>query len=146
MLFLTHSGYGYSRKLCKNISHWFLEKFLPRHKIYLDVHHRGLKREDAFGYCDYCDYPSRPRDFTIELHANMSKELYTKTLLHELVHLRQWVEGSLRYKKGQMMYKNITVSKMDYMEQPHEIEAYELEDDLYLAYVYDTTGNWIGDS
>ena len=34
---------------------------------------------------------------------------------------------------------------MEYVHQPHEIEAYALEHGLYLDYMFDTTGNWYGD-
>jgi len=92
-------------------------------------------REGAYGFCDYCDGSSRPRDFTIEIHARLNREHYTKTLLHELVHLRQWVRGTLKYKAGKMMFNNLYVSKYEYMEQPHEIEAYESEEELYNDYM-----------
>ena len=31
------------------------------------------------------------------------------------------------------------------MDQPHEIEAYGLEEKLYLDFIYDTEGHWLGD-
>ena len=145
MYYLSTTGYGYSKRLCKSITSWFLKKQLPRHKIFLDVHHRGLKREDAMGFCDYCDWSSRPRDFTIELQTHLPKEEYIRTFLHELVHLRQWVRGTLQYKSGRMLFNNERISKYEYMEQPHEIEAYASEEPLYLEYMLDTTGNWYGD-
>ena len=131
MYFLSTTGYGYSKKLCNNVVGWFLNQYLPRHKLYVDVHHRGLLNEGAFGYCDYTDQSYKPRDFTIELHARMDKKLYVETLLHELIHLRQWVRGTLKFKAGKMMFNDENVSKYEYMDQPHEIEAYALEGKLY---------------
>jgi len=61
------------------------------------------------------------------------------------VHLRQWVRGTLQYKSGRMLFNNERISKYEYMEQPHEIEAYASEEPLYLEYMLDTTGNWYGD-
>ena len=143
--YLSYSGYGYSRKLCQTVTTWFLNKFLPRHVLDIEVLHRGMKLEDSFGYCDYTGSSYRPREFCIELQSNMSKKDYTKTLLHELVHLRQWVKGTLRMKSGRMHFDGENVSTMDYMSQPHEIEAMELEEKLYNEFIYDTVGDWLDD-
>ena len=75
----------------------------------------------------------------------MDAVLYTKTLLHELVHLRQWIQGTLKLKSGRMYWKGESVDRYDYMNQPHEVEAFELEEKLYTDYIYDTTGVWIDD-
>jgi hypothetical protein len=70
----------------------------------------------------------------------MDKELYIKTLLHELVHLQQWVVGSLRIRYGKLCYSKEPVEKYDYWHQPHEIEAREQEETLYLEYLIDKEG------
>ena len=129
------SGYGYSKRLCEDVTAWFLNKFLPRHKIDVEILHRGLKREQVYGYCDYVGESRRPREFLIELQTHMKEELYIKTLLHELVHLRQWVVGSLRVRYGKMCYGKECVEDIDYWYQPHEVEAREQEDTLYYEYL-----------
>ena len=134
MSYIAHSGYGYSKRLCEDVAIWFLNKFLPRHKIEVEILHRGLKREGVYGYCDYTGDSYRPREFLIELQTYMDEELYIKTLLHELVHLRQWVIGSLRSKRGKMYYGSTKVEELDYEDQPHEIEARQQENVLYLEY------------
>jgi hypothetical protein len=93
-----------------------------------------MKRECAYGYCDYTGESYRPREFLIELDTHMNQELYTITLLHELVHLRQWVTGSLRSKRGKRYYGTVNVDDLDYENKPHEIEAKEQEMVLYLQY------------
>ena len=139
------SGYGYSKQRCQSITSWFMSRFLPRHKVGINIHHRGMKRDDSFGFCDYIDCAYNPREFEIELQSNMGAVLYTKTLLHELVHLRQWIQGTLKLKSGRMYWKGESVDRWDYLNQPHEVEAFELEEKLYADYIYDTTGMWIGD-
>jgi hypothetical protein len=135
MSYFEMSGYGYSKRTCEDVTTWFLNKFLPRHKIHVEILHRGLKRESVYGYCDYVGESYRPRDFLIEMDTWMHQELYIKTLLHELVHLRQWVVGSLRSKRGKMYYGKECVEDIDYWDQPHEIEAREQEETLYLEYL-----------
>ena len=137
MSFISHSGYGYSKKLCEDITSWFLNEFYPRHKISVDIVHRGLKRDDVVGYCDVVGPSYRPRHFLIELQTHMSKELYIKTLFHELTHLAQWVDGSLRFRHGKMRYCQEPVENYDYEDQPHEIEARENETILYDLYLND---------
>ncbi len=137
MSYVTYSGYGYSKRLCEDVATWFLNKFLPRHKIDVEILHRGLKREEVYGYCDYVGSSYRPREFLIELDTHMDEETYIKTLLHELTHLRQWVVGSLRVRYGKMCYCKEPVENYEYWYQPHEIEAREQEETLYLEYLKD---------
>ena len=106
----------------------------------MDIVHRGLKREGVYGYCDVIGRSHRPRHFLIELQTEMSKELYIKILFHELKHLAQWVDGSLRFRHGKMCYCQEPVEKYDYVDQPHEIEAREWEEILYDLYLNDKQG------
>jgi hypothetical protein len=128
---IFHSGYGYSKIICEDVTSWFLNEYFPRHKIDVDIIHKGLKRDGVVGYCDVIGGYYRPRHFLIELQARMSEEMYIKTLFHELTHLAQWVGGSLRFHHGKMCYSQEPVENYDYWDQPHEIEAREEEVRLY---------------
>jgi hypothetical protein len=140
MSYITHSGYGYRKRVCEDVTSWFLNRFFPRHNIHVDILHRGLNREHVYGYCDVVGQTYRPRHFLIELNTHMDEELYIKTLLHELAHLRQWVVGSLRSKRGKMYYDKECMENYDYWHQPHEIEAREQEETLYLEYLIEKNG------
>ena len=133
--FIETSGYGYRKRVCEDVATWFLNKFLPRHRLDVRIVHRGLKREGVYGWCDFEDDYKRPRSFLIELQSFMNQEDYIQTLLHELVHLRQWVNGSLQLRYGKMCYCKDPVEKYEYEHQPHEIEAREQEVTLYLEYM-----------
>ena len=140
MSYICHSGYGYSKKLCEDVTSWFLNKYFPRHKITLDIVHRGLNREQVYGYCDVVGESYRPRHFLIEMNTHMDKELYTKTLLHELTHMKQWVDGLLRSRYGKLCYSKEPVDNYEYWYQPHEVEAREEEERLYEMYLTDKQG------
>jgi hypothetical protein len=140
MSYITLSGYGYNKRLCEDVTTWFLNKFLPRHKIEVEILHRGLRREGVYGYCDFVGESYRPREFLIEIGTYFNEELYIKTLLHELTHLRQWVVGSLRSKRGKMYYGKVSVEDIEYWYQPHEIEAREQEETLYVEYLTEKRG------
>ena len=133
--YLEITGYGYRKRLCQDATIWFLDKFLPRHRLDVRIVHRGLKREFVYGWCDFEDDYRRPRSFLIELQSHMDEENYIKTLFHELVHLRQWVTGNLRQKRGKTYYGLTNVDELDYADRPHEIEARIEEQRLYDKYM-----------
>ena len=138
MYYLDITGYGYRKRVCESVVDWFMNRYMPRHDIGLRIIHKGLKRELVYGYCDVDGDIKRPRDFVIELQSHMNPELYVKTLIHELVHARQWVFGALRQKRGKMYYGSTKVEDLDYEDQPHEIEAREQEETLYITYLIET--------
>ena len=129
------SGYGFSRRRTESIVSWFNNKYLKRFKVELEVLHRGLKREEVLGYCDISGRTRNPREFLIELQSNLDEETYTSTLIHECVHLLDFVKGDLKIKSCRKYYKGIDVEEMDYEDQPHEIRAYEAEEELYKEYI-----------
>ncbi len=54
--------------------------------------------------------------------------------------MAQWVRGSLKLKSGKLCYSQEPVENYDYEHQPHEIEAREEEERLYLWYLNDRNG------
>ena len=135
MYYLSYSGYNYSKRRCERIVDWFVNRYLPRHKLSINVDHKGLLREGVFGWMWAADCDYRPRDFEIEIHNHMDEEHYTKTLLHELWHLYQHVKGALRDKHGKRLWKGIDHSETDYEDQPWEQQAHQMEDVLYEEYL-----------
>jgi hypothetical protein len=137
-LTLYKSGYGYSKRLCEDVVSWFVSKHLPRHKLEIEVLHRGMKRESAYGYCDVAGRHYNPREFLIELDTHMDKETYTKVLLHELYHILQFVSGELKLKASKRYYKGECMEDLEYWEQPHEIRTHYMEKVLYQEYLTST--------
>ena len=135
MLSLYTSGYKYSRRRCEDVVTFFYDRYLKRYKIEIEVLHRGLVREGAYGYCSVQDCDYRPRSFLIEMHNQLSPEDYIKTLLHELQHVLQHVRGDLRDKRGVRCWKGINCDDLEYSIQPWEVEAHLMEEVLYLRYL-----------
>ena len=128
-------GYGFSKNLCEDITSRFINTYFPRHNLTVNIIHRGMKREGVYGWCDISnERKSRPRKFMIELQSNMPRDLYITTLFHELIHLKQWVEGSLSFRAGKVLYNKEPISQWDYDDQPHEIEAHSKEKELFEIY------------
>ena len=134
MLYLTTSGYKYSHKRCCDIVSWFAETYLPNHKIFINVDHKGLLREGVFGWAWVVPPDHRPREFEVEIHNRLSVELYTETLLHELWHVYQHVTGQLKDKYNKRYWKGIDHSETDYDDQPWEKEAHKMEKVLVKEY------------
>jgi hypothetical protein len=137
MLTLYTTGYGYSKKLCEDVINWFIEKYLPRHKLEIEVLHRGLKRECALGWIDVAGETNKPRIFLIELDTHMDKETYTNVLLHEMIHLYDFCIGELKLKSSKRYYKGECMEDIEYWKQPHEIRAHYMEKVLYREYLKD---------
>jgi len=114
MHFLDITGYGARKRRCESVVEWFITKYLPRHHIYIEVLHRGLRREQSYGYCSVAGDIYRPREFLIEIDPKLDIELYTKTIIHECVHLQQWVKGALKERRGKMFYKDKTFDDLEY--------------------------------
>ena len=138
MLTLYTEGYGFSKRLCEDVVFWFVSKYLPRHKLEIEVLHRGMKREGAYGYCDVAGRQYNPREFLIELDTHMDKDTYIAVLLHELYHILQFVSGELKLKSSKKYYKGECMEDLEYYEQPHEISARWNERILYQEYLTDS--------
>ena len=95
----------------------------------------------------------RPRAFRIYLdHHRMATNEVTgeertdmewfisilKTLAHELVHVKQYVLGELKWRDAGLLYKGINhdaMNMMEYFELPYEIEAYGREKGLLYGFM-----------
>jgi hypothetical protein len=142
MLYFETSGYGYPKYLCEDILMWFHSSFYPRHKIDITVNHRGMKREGVYGWCDIWGGERNPRTFLIEIQSNLDKYTYATTLVHELIHVKQWVDGNLKLDRGCLVYRGIHVGPEQ--DQPHEIEAHEGEREYLLKFMCDSGRVWAG--
>ena len=69
----------------------------------------------------------------------MDVKTYTLTLIHELIHVRQWVMGTLKMKSGRT-YFNDKHDGSEYHNQGHEIEAHQQENILYEKFLLDRYG------
>lgn len=66
-------------------------------------------------------------NFTIEVNKRLVTKSIIKTVLHEMIHVKQYAEGRLT----QNEWEGKPHPKLPYRELPWEIEAYKMEDELY---------------
>ena len=77
MFHLTHSGYDYSEKRCVDVAEWFVDEYLSRYNIDINIHHcRLVNREGVYGWCWATDCDYRPREFDIEIHNQLPIHMY----------------------------------------------------------------------
>lgn len=125
------SGYKYSKKLCEKVSLWYYRKFLMNYEINIEIVHKNLNSQNSDGFCQQ----ESQNSYLIEIHNQLSKEEYIKTLLHEMVHVYQYVRGDLSISNGTLAYRSVSCQDLEYENQPHEIEAHSLEAELYEEFL-----------
>tara|TARA_E500000331_G_C16830936_1_gene529206 strand:- start:132 stop:557 length:426 start_codon:yes stop_codon:yes gene_type:complete len=130
------SNYGFKKDIRETIE-WFVDYHqLNRFKIDFDVVVRGMLREGCFGGCTVMDAQHRPRHFLIELHSGLDRYEFISTLMHELVHVKQWVlkHKAQRYAK-QLWHGKVIDRSTPYQDEPWEIEAYMTEGELTKQFI-----------
>ena len=113
-----------------NAVSWCIKRLMPRLKnidIIIDVLPLG---KQEFGYASR----EASREFEIELNSRLRQKNMLKTLFHEMVHIKQYVHGDLKYKGTVCYWKNVENNE-EYKNQPWEIEAFKLEELLYDEYI-----------
>ena len=133
-----------NRVLTSSIVHFMLEK-LELNNITLDIEFSNILRDEyALGFSS----KNTDNEFSIELDRNLDFNDLLETICHEMIHIKQYVNGELIEQNGQTIYKNIlyNIDANDYYEDvdnlPWEKEAYEKEtyySKLYLTEVHNGT-------
>lgn len=102
------------------------KKQLKKIEIDLVGKRRLLIKEGAYGFCLPTDDRRIPREFEIELDTSHSEEVFYHTLVHELIHLKQYALGELKdtYRpKYKQLWKGKDMSNVTYSQAPWEKEA-----------------------
>jgi len=94
------------------------------------------------GLCIIDEYnnQNKPRSFTIEINKNQSKLEILNAVAHEMVHVKQYVYGELNEQMSSWLGQKIDCDRVDYFEQPWEVEAYNLEAFLTVMYLSEKNG------
>lgn len=133
-----------------------LSRLIPskklRDNIEVSIHLRHHSNEGEAMLNEFANR-YRPRSFTVVLdHHRMKTDFATgeertdmewfveilKTLAHELVHVKQYVMGELKWRDTGLIYKGVNhkaMNLMDYFELPYEIEAYGREKGLLYGFL-----------
>jgi hypothetical protein len=116
---------------------WFAkDQLMPRVRKPIFINIRPIRNlsEKAGVYGDCMDEDDR--EFTIRIDTALPIEDMVSTLLHEMVHVQQYLSGRLKYKSFNRVVfeKAVYVYDMDYDSRPWEVEAWQKEQQLKDMY------------
>jgi len=113
------------------------KKLLRNISIMIKFDDEFLSDKNAWGMCWWNDKNTNPRKFSIILSNNLCKRTFKKTLIHELIHVKQYLLNELKdFSSGQVKWKSqIFEDSEDHntiVRFPWEREAYHLSEKLYI--------------
>lgn len=112
------------RALTEKTVAWSIKKLgLSRmSSLSIDVVLRKMKKHE-YGYCNIVD---NNRNFVIDINKNVTIKDFVSTIIHEMVHVKQFARNEMN--GHNMQWKSKIISEdTDYMDLPWEKEAYKLE-------------------
>lgn len=141
MLVVHISGGSKKRKKAiRNMCELFYKKYFRSDKyLCLNIKHKspiGSLMADCFGLDEP---PYNEFEITIYLDSSVDEETYLRSLAHELIHVKQYTKGELKEYSSASVLKFMGLfynsTRIPYLEQPWEIEAYIKEKELYNEYI-----------
>jgi hypothetical protein len=120
-----------TKKIIKYLAEYLLGKRLSKY-IYIEVKYQKMK--DVYGLCDTIDYECpKHREFTLFIGKDMSRIQTIKTIIHEMVHVRQFARKHYDQSGNSFtwMGKRVNLDEDNYHRMPWEIEAVSYENPLY---------------
>jgi hypothetical protein len=116
----------------KNLSTCLLDRALCFALDYLDLDVDLIiefipMKDHQTGLCDY-----DPEEITISIAKKLSAKDSIRTLFHELVHVKQYVDGRLEVGSPQRWLG--TIVDTEYRDLPWELEAFDLETKLMVDF------------
>ena len=126
------------RKMAFDAIDLCVDKFIPRLKdkvfIQLNGEYDLLEKSGIYGDCDWEEEGlTLPRSFTIRVDNNLPLQTFISTIMHEMVHVKQWCKGEMKWlsRSEKTRWKGTIISdRREYYNQPWEIEAHGHEEGM----------------
>jgi len=126
----------YRRKAIIDSVMFAAKQLMPRIKkpVYINIRTIRKLTEKQGVYGDVLD--EGDREFTIRIDVSIPLEDMISTVLHEMVHVHQYLTGRMKQKWGDeiIFEKKVFEAEMDYDSRPWEIEAHNKEKELKVKY------------
>jgi hypothetical protein len=133
MLFTDIIGATHQQEVvCKSVLSWFDKTFLKEYEYDVTIEHLFLSEDSAVMYVS--GELEEPREFTIEIHQYLNGKEYIMTLIHEMIHIEDYIKGNLTERGCKRYWKGVFYESSDYDNQPWEIRANRLETVFYELY------------
>lgn len=127
------------KRLIKSVSKFIQENYFPRRKsvkIEFKVT-RMLSYGDS--YSGICYRQDKANEFEILIDRSLLLKDFIKVIIHEMIHVKQYLLRELVDRKIKDSYKTywkgVDYTSAKYNQQPWEIEAYQLQEDLYPKFL-----------
>lgn len=139
ILLLTNHGHSDERfnEYVQRASQFYAEQLFHKQLLrHIVVTIKFNKHLDAFGYTsvEKRNSKGKAREFLIELHPYISGVEILKTLAHEFVHVKQYVEEKLNEEQTEWNGQAIDSDAVDYYSLPWEVQAFGLEVGLFTNF------------
>ena len=136
-------SYSETKKLIMTIAKSMMSaQMIKRLTITINFIDMGpISPENPGADCGWEDTNYRPREFSINICTRLSRTNQISSIVHEMVHVRQYATGQLfeyfnhLYNKYTRWKNKLVSTRVPYMKQPWEIEAYRIENVTYKKYV-----------
>ena len=132
-----NGGKSSEHRLTGECVKWCIKQLLPKYRS-LDINIRFCGMEDH-GCCYKLDEVGRK--FKLSIKKGLSIYELISTLCHEMVHVKQYAKGELRWcnKTANRMWKKSVYNDIAYDDQPWEKEAYRLEPRMAIDFFTNCT-------
>jgi len=118
------------QKLVYSVVQYCYNELTPHHDVDIFITLKSSLSNNLNGWCQH----NHNNNFEILLDSKLQNNELIKTVCHEMVHVKQGVKNELTYEyndKYCRMWKGI-----EYISEcPWEIEAYQLEKELFNSYM-----------
>jgi hypothetical protein len=120
----------------RRAAHFFADELIKNSRVSRNCFTK-IKFTDRmrdYGVASVEEYNSRnePREFLIEIHSGIGARRILETLAHELVHVKQYIEGETDDELS--TWNGVNVCDEDYWSTPWEIDAYGREPGLITKF------------
>lgn len=143
MVVTIRGGSAFQKRLAAAAVDFAKTELLPRVRtLDITLKLRKFRKEEGnvVGWCIYDDDErTKHREFTIEVSSEQALECFIKTIMHEMVHVKQYALAEMRegYKNDRhtIHWKGTDHTKTAYTKSPWEKEAYRLQEKLYTKFM-----------
>jgi len=141
MILTLNGGRKLHREIARDVVEFMQQKYfdnIANLQVEMKLS-KVLNRDDcADGLCFVLDSGSKPRNFEVCIDTRLSLEDFIKTIIHEFIHIKQYVRGELVDQirgRAKTTWKTKDHTKTPYSKQPWEREAYRLQEKFYTEYM-----------
>jgi hypothetical protein len=122
----------------KRSVNFYAENLIPskrlRDNIFLTIKFDDKLQVWALASIEEYNASNKAREFLIEIHPWIGAAEIFKTLAHEMVHIKQFVNGETNETLSKWKGISIDSDAIDYYHHPWELEAYSLETGLWTKF------------